>query len=190
LSYRGRSEARAFLILVLVVVVILGAAVYAYISNNNPSSSTPTPVGTHLYTWSVNLTIQIYTHDNNTITIPIPAHIGQVGGIWTNHTLDQYGTPGVAAPVFTTASLNDSSVYDGHVYISPTKYGHTYTVADFFSIWGQSISNSCIQLPNYPRLCTGSQGTLYMEINTLAVPSPAAHIFNNGETISITFFQN
>jgi len=190
LRSRGGSEKRAFLILLLVVVVVLGAAVYTYLSNNQGSSTSPSgPVGTHLYTWSANLTIQIYTPDNKIITIPIPAHIGQQAGIWMNHTLDDYGTPGVTAPVFTTASLDNSSIYDGYVYVSPTKYGHTYTIADFFNIWGQYISNSCIQLPGYPRLC-GSQGTLYMEVNTLTVPDIAAHILQNGEIISITFFES
>ena len=92
-----RSEKRAFLILLLVVVVVLGAAVYTYVSNQGSSTSPPGPVGTHLYTWSANLTIQIYTPDNTVITIPIPAHIGQQAGIWMNHTLDDYGTPGVTA---------------------------------------------------------------------------------------------
>ena len=185
-----RSEKRAFLILLLVVVVVLGAAVYTYVSNQGSSTSPPGPVGTHLYTWSANLTIQIYTPDNTVITIPIPAHIGQQAGIWMNHTLDDYGTPGVTAPVFTTASLDNSSIYDGYVYVSPTKYGHPYTIADFFSIWGQYISNSCIQVPGYPRLCTGSQGTLYMEVGNLGAPSIASHILLDREIISITFFQN
>ena len=190
LRSRGGSEKRAFLILLLVVVVVLGAAVYTYVSNQGSSTSPSGPVGTHLYTWSANLTIQIYTPDNTVITIPIPAHIGQQAGIWMNHTLDDYGTPGVTAPVFTTASLDNSSIYDGYVYVSPTKYGHTYTIADFFSIWGQYISNSCIQVPGYPRLCTGSQGTLYMEVGNLGAPSIASHILLDREIISITFFQN
>lgn len=191
MSSRGRSEKRAFLILFLVVAVVLGAATYNFLSNNQGSASnTSGPAGTHVYTWSVNLTIQIYTRYNNTITIPIPSHIGQQSGLWVNHTLDDYGTPGVTAPIFTTVSLNDSSVYDGFVYISPTRYGHTFTLADFFNIWGQSISNTCIQVPGYPRLCDGSQGILYMEVNTAQVFTYGAHAFLGGEVISIIFFES
>jgi hypothetical protein len=135
------------------------------------------------------MTIQIFNPDNTSITIPIPSHIGQAVGIWIDRTWDDFGTRGVTAPVFTIPSLNDSSVYDGHIYISPTRQGHAFTISDFFNIWGGRITDSCMQVPGQPMLCSGPQGVLYTEINTLAIRSVATHAFLNKENIVIMYYK-
>jgi len=188
---RGRGETRALFIIIIVFSLLLGSATYLALSQNPPSSPSPGPAPiVPLYTWRVSLTIQIIRVDNTILNVTLPPNVGVAGGIWTNHTLDNWGIPGETAPLHTQSSSKNASASDGFVWVEPTERGLNFTIADFFNIWGQHITNACITLPNYGPACTGSKGVLDVEIGGFTFTNFAARPLSDGERISIVYVES
>lgn len=76
--------------------------------------------------------------------ITIPAGIGTAAGSWVDHTLDGFGISGTA-PLHTHDTTGLIHVESNTVRV--------FTLGDFFRIWGQPLSGSCVL--DY---CAGSQG--------------------------------
>ncbi len=173
----------------MILVAVFASVAYiafAPMPHPKPQNILPTPI----YRWSVNLTIQIIRHDNSTVDVTIPGNIGVSGGIWTNRTLDELGVPGVRSPLFTRPVNNVSSAaYDGFVYIEPTLEGVTYTLHDFFNVWGQGITDDCLSITGYGNMCSGSGGTLIMEVNAALTTNIRNHQFRDGEEIWLAYVE-
>jgi hypothetical protein len=108
----------------------------------------------------------------------LPNGIGVSASLWNNHTLDQYGVNN-RAPVYTIDNsgivLVDSSV------------ARSYSLGDFFSIWGKTFNSTCIQLD---RFYCGGQGTgffLSMTVNGHANSAYAGYVAADGDAIRIEY---
>ncbi len=169
-SSRGN---RTFIIVALVVVLVFGSILYVAFgpgifpssTSTNTNSTNPTPTNpTPVYTWLAKLTIEILKANNENVTVRIPPNVGLAGGVWANHTLDSWGIPGVRSVLYTQPSHNDSTNYDGRVYLSPIIHGGRFTVGDFFNIWGQRLNDTCISIAGWVNDCNGPRGSFFMEV--------------------------
>jgi len=125
-----------------------------------------------LMNWQVKIHFFDYRYGTN---YTLPALIGVEGGIWTNHTLDQYGQPG-----YSPLSTRDGT---GNIYIV-SKVFELYTFEDFFNIWGQPFNQFCVPLPpQYSPTnpyCTGpGDPILYDPDNSAVVDSQSQVIYNS-----------
>ncbi len=81
--------------------------------------------------------LKIVIHDTNkSANITLPSNIGVAGGLWFNHTLDQYGPRGFA-PISTRDGTST-------IYIQ-SKAAQVFTFGDLFNIWGQTFNETCVQ---------------------------------------------
>ncbi len=187
---RVRSSSRRPLILVVMILVVVFASVaYIALAPTPPAKQENIPP-TPIYRWNVNFTIQIIKHDNSIVDVPIPGNVGVSGGIWANHTLDNFGVTGTRSPLFTLPKNNASSAaYDGFVHIQPILPGVTYTLRDFFNVWGQSVTDDCLSITGYGDMCTGPGGNLIMEVNKGLTTDIRNHQFRNGEEIWLAYVE-
>jgi len=109
---------------------------------NNSSYSQGNNGNSLLIDWRV--TIMIYdgrTRANYTLPAFIGAPQGRDTNLWVNHTLDNVGPPGYSP----LSTRDDSST----VYIQSTSgtcltTRQCFTFEDFFNVWGQQFSRSCV----------------------------------------------
>ncbi len=104
-----------------------------------------------------------------------PANIGVSGGIWMNHTLDQYGPSGYA-PLNTIDNT-------GTVHIASNVI-EVYTFGDFFNIWGQPFNEICVPMPPlYSRTtpyCTGPGETVIYDPDNSPVVDSQTQVLYTG----------
>jgi len=142
----GKSSRKMPLVVGLSVIIILaamfGAFYYFYYYGPNQV----------VQNWEIHIHFFDYRYG---INYTLPIDIGVSGGLWTNHTLDQYGPTGYAP-----LSTRDAT---GTIYLR-SKVFELYTFQDFFNIWGQPFDEFCVPMPplytaNNP-YCTGPGETV------------------------------
>ena len=117
---------------------MIAAALFALYANTTPYSQ-----GNPLFIdWRVTIMINdIRTGKNYTLPAFIGAPQGRSLNLWVNHTLDSLGPPGYSP----LSTRDDSSA----VYIQSTSgqcltSQQCFTFEDFFNVWGQQFSRSCV----------------------------------------------
>lgn len=128
-SERARGSAsgvsRRTIVVGLIVLTIVGAVVaFQFLPYGDPNA-----IVQH---WR--LKIHFYDFRTGTNSTP-PAYIGFAPQLWVNHTLDRFGPPG-----YSPISTRDDS---GTIYIE-SNYPAIFTFGDFFNIWGQPFSSTCV----------------------------------------------
>lgn len=121
---------------VVIVLSVFGVGAWYLYGTVSPSNHTSIPYHLHLQ-----LRIYDARADQN---ITIPAEIGTTAGSWVDHTLDSFGISGTA-PLHT----HDTT---GLIHVE-SNTARVFTLGDFFRIWGQPLSGSCVL--DY---CAGPQG--------------------------------
>ena len=159
---RGRGY-RVPLIVGLCVFGILAAALLFYYDQ---------PASPIIQDWRVHVVFYDYRYG---INYSLPPNIGVFGGLWTNHTLDQYGAKGYSP----LSTRDDTST----IHVSSNVL-EVYTFSDFFNVWGQQFNTFCVPLPplwdpTHP-YCTGSGDTVvYDPDNSTVVDSQTQIIYTS-----------
>jgi hypothetical protein len=146
-------------------------------------------IGFPVYRWRATLTIEIIRDvGSTTVSIPVPP-VGISGGVWANHTLDLLGLPGVRAPMFALPNPQNVSVSDGTVHIAPIEDVKEFTLGDFFDLWGQKLTDSCVSIEGYIDKCSGDAGVLIMEVNSFGVSTIRDHVIQDGQDLWLAYVE-
>lgn len=135
-----RKRNRVLVYGVPLVAVLLVGTVFALNLNRPPlaacsSGASQTPV----LDFTVALSVQIQNVQGNASRFIIPPAVGIPGGIWASHQLDKYGTDG-RSPLCTDQPSGGN--YQGYSLIHVRSNSNlTFTLGDFFAVWGQPLGN-------------------------------------------------
>lgn len=163
---RRRHNVIPVMIAVVLVLLVVGLLYLGY----GPGSARPA------YHWHVQLSITVRGQ-----SVTIPGGIGEPGGTWRSHSLDGFGTAG-----FYPLHTQDS---DGVVHIEPSQ-AVLFRLRDFFGVWGGSLSEDCISIPDMGQFCSGIREDEFLitTINTLDnFGGRPDHDLADGDRIHISF---
>lgn len=102
----------------------------------------------HTIHWHFTLSISVYGQQAT-----IPAGVGIHPDLWKYHALDAYGTNPGTAPMHT----HDDT---GLIHIEATGPPISYTLGDFFAIWGLTFNDNCLS-----NLCVSNSTVINMFVN-------------------------
>jgi len=159
---RARSK-RVPIVVAICVAGILAASIFFYYDQPGPRIVMDLRVHVHFFDYRYN-----YSYS-------LPQDIGVSGGLWTNHTLDQYGPPG-----YSPLSIRDDT---STIHVTSNVI-ELYTFGDFFNVWGQPFNTFCVPLPPlwdpYHPYCTGPGDTVvYDPDNSNVVDSQTQIIYTS-----------
>jgi hypothetical protein len=151
--------------------IIVGILIFVY-SGIYPGQYAGPP--SYRMSFTVNFVVQNSTGQRQYV---VPEGIGVIPSLWNNHTLDKYGLNNLA-PIYTKDSsgivLVDSSV------------ARSYTLSDFFSIWGKTFNSTCVQLDQF--YCdSGSGQSLSLVVNGRPSSAFGGYVLVNGDVIRISY---
>ncbi len=151
-----RRNWRTPLIVGIIILIVVAGYVYLNITPNTSNQI--------VLDWRLTLTF----HDATTgLNYTPPMNIGVRGGLWSNHTLDQYGPPGYA-PI----SVRDQT---GTVFIQMNQ-AFILRFGDLFNIWGVPFDVKCVPNPtagfSQPYCTNPAETVVYDSNNDSSYESP------------------
>ncbi len=128
---QGRRRKRIFLISVPFLALALLVGIY-YIATVSPQPAED---------FVVPIAIQIDQMYSGTVYLSnvVPKYVGVSGGIWYSHQYDSYGLNG-HYPIFAQAAQNGNQNYS--IIHVKSRVVWTFTLQDFFNVWGESLSRN------------------------------------------------
>jgi len=105
---------------------------------------TVSPVAQEDYTLNISIQISYLNPRGSTgalLFAVYPRGVGLAGGVWQSHQFDTYGMDG-RYPIFGEAPPGWNSTYQYYLIHVRSRFTRTYTLFDFFNVWGQPLGRN------------------------------------------------
>ncbi len=175
-SRKGKEFRRGVAVwgIILASIAITGLILYFFYSNAIYGS------GGAPYSLAARLNILVTNSTGQRQQAAIPPLIGVDSRYWNYHALDQYGLNG-RAPIYTRDTYG--------IVIVESSVVRSYTLGEFFQIWGRTFNSTCIQVDRL--YCNDPDNGMLLSLvvngNPIRDIAFDSYVLANGDVIRIEY---